>query len=71
MRGAIKFNFGDDSLAYERVGGTRSSERQKPAKKLSRPLTVQPPRRSLGGFVFLAGQNTIGAMTCKAIVTLL
>jgi len=33
VRGAIKSNFGDDSPEYEQAGGTRSSERKKPAKK--------------------------------------
>ena len=33
VRGAIKSNFGDDSPEYEQAGGTRSSERKKPAQK--------------------------------------
>jgi hypothetical protein len=33
VRGAIKSNFGADSPEYEQAGGTRTSERKRPAKK--------------------------------------
>ena len=41
VRAGIKANYGDDSQQYEKVGGTRMSERKPRARKASASTTVQ------------------------------
>ena len=40
VRSGAKSAFGDDSLEYEKVGGTRSSERKRPVRRTETAVTA-------------------------------